>query len=137
MNEAHTLRSILAECLRESTDSYTIQALLREFPTMQALMNATEPDMLQIKGIGKAKARQLSAILNFVRFVQTNPVDDRVIIRSPQDIYALVRRELEYLTFKQFLVIGLNTKNHVIVRHTVFVGTLNASIVHPRETFRC
>ncbi len=136
MNEAHTLQRILAECLRESTDSYTIQALLREFPTMQALMNATEPDMLQIKGIGRAKARQLSAILNFVRFVQMNPVDNRIIIRSAQDIYALVRRELEYLTFEQFLVIGLNTKNHVIVRHTVSVGTLNASIVHPRETFK-
>lgn len=136
MNDRISLEAILAECLRESANSYTVQAVLREFPTMQALMNATETDMLQITGIGKAKVRRLSAMLNFARYAQANPIYDRVIIRSAQDIYALVRGELEYLTVEQFLVIGLSTKNHVIARHTVSVGTLNASLVHPRETFK-
>lgn len=136
MNDRISLEAILAECLRESANSYTVQAVLREFPTMQALMNATETDMMQITGIGKATARRLSAMLDFARYAQTNPICDRVIIRNAQDIYALVRGELEYLTVEQFIVIGLNTKNHVIVRHTASVGTLNASLVHPRETFK-
>ena len=135
MKETHALQRILAECLREAADSYTIQTLLREFPTMQSLMNATEPDMMEIRGIGKAKAKRLSAILNFVRYAQEKPHGGRIIIRSAQDIYDLVRSELEYLTVEQFMVIGLNTKNHVMVQHTISVGTLNASLVHPRETF--
>lgn len=135
MKEAEVLQQLLAECLRESADSCTVQTLLREFPTIQTLMNATEPDMMQIKGIGQAKARRLSAILKFVQFAQ-KPSGKKVIIRGSQDIYTLIRHDLEYLTVEQFQVIGLNTRNHVIVRHTVSVGTLNASIVHPRETFK-
>ena len=136
MKEGHDLQRILAECLRESANSYTIQTLLREFPTMQALMNATEPDLIDIEGIAKGKAKRLSAILDFVRYTQDKPLGSRVIIRSAQDIYNLVRHDLEYITVEQFLVIGLNTKNHVTVQHMVSMGTLNASLVHPREAFK-
>lgn len=66
----HDLQRVLAECLREPANSYTIQTLLREFSTMQALMNATEPDLMEIRGIGKCKAKRLSAILDFVRYTQ-------------------------------------------------------------------
>ncbi|MEG6586475.1 RadC family protein [Dendrosporobacter sp. 1207_IL3150] len=127
---------ILAECLRETSEGYTIQALLKEFSSIQDLMNASEEDMKGIKGIGAVKAKQLSAILRFVRYVQSNPSNNRIVIRSPQDVYSFVRGELEYLTVEHFMVIGLNTKNHIVFEQTISVGSLNASIVHPRETFK-
>jgi DNA repair protein RadC len=136
MSDTDSLDNLLADCLRESTNGYVIHALLQEFPTVQELMNASEEDMMVVKGIGTAKAKQLSAILRFVRYIQSNPSGNRVIIRTPNDIYNLVRGKLKYLTVEQFVVVGLSTKNHVIVQHTVSVGSLNASIVHPRETFK-
>jgi len=129
------LKTLLADCLREKAAGYTIHALLQEFPTIQGLMNATVEELIQVKGIGEIKAKQISALLRFVRYVQSNPDGNRTIINSPQNVYDLVRGELEYLLIEQFVVIGLSTKNHVIVKHTVSTGCLNASIVHPRETF--
>lgn len=131
-----SLKTILAQCLREDVNSYPVNELLKEFPTMQELMNATEEEMKLIKGIGVVKAKQLSAILRFIRYAHGNPDCERPMISSPKDVYNIVRGELEYLTVEQFMVLGLSTKNHVNFRHTVSVGSLNASIVHPRETFR-
>lgn len=135
MQDIESLKTLLADCLREKAAGYTIHALLQEFPTIQGLMNATVEELMQVKGIGEIRAKQISAVLRFVRYVQSNPDGNRTIINSPQNVYDLVRGELEYLLIEQFVVIGLSTKNHVIVTHTVSTGCLNASIVHPRETF--
>lgn len=131
----NSLKAILSACLREQENSYTINAILQEFPTLQELMNVTEEELIAIKGIGVVKAKQLLAILSFVRYMQSNSNGDRPNVGSPCDVYELVRGELEYLFVERFAVLGLSTKNHVIVQHTVSVGSLNASIVHPRETF--
>lgn len=56
-------------------------------------------------------------------------------IRSPQDVYQL---SLDLVSEKQehFVVFFLNSKNQVTRRKTIFVGSLNATVVHPREVFR-
>ncbi|WP_094607200.1 hypothetical protein SPSIL_057920 [Sporomusa silvacetica DSM 10669] len=72
MSGTDSLKTILADCLRETSNGYTVDALLKEFPTMQELMNATEEEMMLVKGIGTVKAKQLSAILRFVHCVQCN-----------------------------------------------------------------
>jgi len=47
-----------------------------------------------------------------------------------------MRGELEYLQVEHFCVLGLNTKNGVLFSEIISTGSLNASIVHPRETFK-
>ncbi|HWR08533.1 RadC family protein [Sporomusa sp.] len=136
MDNKNSLKILLAQCLHETANGYMVTELLKEFPTIQELMNATTEEMMLIKGIGKGKAQQLSAILRFVRYAQGNPDGKRVIMNSSQAVYALLRGELEYLPVEKFIVLGLSTKNHLIIQHTVSTGSLNASIVHPRETFR-
>lgn len=137
MHTNNSLQTLLAQCLREDVNGYTVTELLKEFPTMHELMNATEDEMKLIKGIGAAKAKQLCSILAFVRYAQANPEGmNRLVISSPQDAYNLMRSEMEYLQVEQFRILGLNTKNHVMFQHIVSTGTLNASLVHARETFR-
>ena len=137
MHTNNSLQTLLAQCLREDVNGYKVAALLAEFPTIHELMNASEDDMRLIKGIGAAKAKQIASIIAFVRYAQANPDGiNRMVISSPQDAYHLVRGELEYLQVEQFRILGLNTKNHVMFQHIVSTGTLNASLVHPRETFR-
>ena len=43
---------------------------------------------------------------------------------------------MEYLQTEHFCVVGLSTKNHVLFQETISQGTLNASLVHPREVFK-
>ena len=129
------LREILAGCLKEAPDSYIIQALADEYPSIHQLVNADADDLMAIKGMRRQKARQVAAIMELIRTAYSDSDAAPVIIRSPADVYALVSH-MSFLDVEHVRIIGLNTKNHVILNRLVSTGTANASIVHPRETFR-
>ena len=130
------MRTLLAGCLRESANGYVVDALIENYPNVSELMNASEKEISSIKGIGLVKAKQLSAILEFARKVYTPDKNKRIIVRSPKDVFDLVRADMEFLQVEHFDVIGLSTKNHVIFKENISIGSLNASIVHPREAFK-
>ena len=134
--DMENMRKILAGCLHESVDGYVVDALIETYPNITELMNATEAEIRMIKGIGIVKAKQLKAILEFVRSVHAPDMNKRVIIRSAKDVYDLVRGDMEFLQVEHFDVIGLSTKNQVVFKQTISIGSLNASLVHPRETFK-
>lgn len=131
---SENLETILSQCLREHPNSYAAHALLKEFPTVREIMNSNEAELRIIKGIGPIKAKQLSAIVKFAKYAYGSP-EDKVTIKSPEDAYDFVRGKLEHLEIEQFHVIGLNTKNTVVFEEIVSQGSLNSSIVTPRETF--
>ena len=130
------MRTLLAGCLRESANGYVVDALIENYPNVSELMNASEKEISSIKGIGLVKAKQLSAILEFARKVYTPDKNKRIIVRSPKDVFDLVRADMEFLQVEHFDVIGLSTKNHVLFKENISIGSLNASIVHPREAFK-
>lgn len=130
------MRELLSKCLREDANGYVVQSLVTEFPTIQDLMNASEEEIRLLRGVGVVKAKQLHAILQFVRSVNSPVIDKRITIRSPRDVYDFMKGELEYLQVERFCILGLNTKNTVLFSETISTGSLNASIVHPRETFK-
>ena len=129
------MRNLLAGCLRESANGYVVDALIENYPNISELMNADEKEITSIKGIGVAKARQLSAILEFARKVYMPDKNKRIFIKRPKDVYDFVRADMEFLQVEHFDVIGLSTKNHVLFKENISIGSLNASIVHPREAF--
>ena len=57
-------------------------------------------------------------------------------IRGPEDVVAVVGRKLRRAQREHFLVLLLNARHEVIGRETISIGSLNASIVHPREVFK-
>lgn len=63
---------------------------------------------------------------------------DGAIVRSPQDGRDIINKvlDMENLPSEHFVMMSLSTKNQVIGVHTIFQGSLNASIVHPREVFQ-
>lgn len=66
---------------------------------------------------------------------ETKPVK-KYVIKNPRDVYELVKKGLRNADREIFLGISLNTRNKVLGINTVSVGSLNASIVHPREVFK-
>ncbi len=66
---------------------------------------------------------------------ETKPIKE-YRIKTPDDVYRLVKDELTTLDREVFLVISLNTRNKVLGVNTVSVGSLNANLVHPREVFK-
>lgn len=128
------LRQLVSESLRESNNSYTIQELFQRFPTATELMDVSEQQLVSIKGIGKGKARQIIAMLKLAK-VLTLPAQDQICIRSPKDVYNLLEPELRFEQKEHFICLFLNTKNRLIFKEVISIGSLNAAIVHPREVF--
>ena len=57
------------------------------------------------------------------------------VIKCANDVYRYLK-EFKNEDREYFIVLGLNTKNKVLYREIVHIGTLNGSIIHPRETFK-
>lgn len=137
MNQVYNItsfRTLLADTLREKSDGYLVNELFNRFSSIQELLDVTEEELLAIKGIGPVKAQQIIAALKLARMMPV-PSTDSYTIRSPRDVFEYVK-DMQFLTQEHFVVIGLNTKNQVVFKETVFIGTLNYSIVHPREIFK-
>lgn len=83
-------------------------------------------------GIGPARAAQVAACFELGR--RLSPPDGDALIRGPEDIYAATR-DLRGARKEHFVTFYLNARNQVIARETVSIGSLNASIVHPREVY--
>jgi len=132
-----SIRTLFADALSEKAGSYIISEIFTRFPTVIDLMNVTEQELVAIKGIGKVRARQIISTLQLAQKLNTPICDQPYIIRSPRDAADLLIPQLRYLQQEHFVVIFLNTKNHVIGQpETISIGTLNSAIVHPREVFR-
>lgn len=130
------LKKLLSQSIRENCNGYTINELLHQFPTPTALMEATEQELTSIKGIGSSKARQIKALLELAKSLTILSLPEQISIRSPQDVFTILEPELRYETKEHFICLFLNTKNRLIFKEVISIGTLNATLVHPREVFR-
>lgn len=98
--------------------------------------SATMESLEQVKGIGEAKALTILAAVELGRRIDSLAPLDRKVIRTPDDVVALLMPRFRYEARENFLAVLLSTKNHVLKTPVISVGSLNASIVHPRELFR-
>ncbi|WP_212943586.1 RadC family protein [Heyndrickxia oleronia] len=133
-------QELLAILLRTGTkDESVIQManrVLQAFDGLRLLKEASLEEIMKIKGIGFAKAVQILATIEIGRRIGNLTYNDRYIIRSPEDAANYVMNDLRFLSQEHFVCIYLSTKNQVIHQQTIFIGSLNASIVHPREVFK-
>ncbi|GIN55927.1 UPF0758 protein YsxA [Lederbergia ruris] len=138
--ESLSTQEIVAILLRTGTKSESVlqlaNRLLTKFDGLMWLKEAAFEELTSIKGIGQAKAVQLVAAIELGRRISNLTYDDRYVIRSPEDGANYVMNDMRFLTQEHFVALYLNTKNQVIHRQTIFIGSLNASIVHPREVFK-
>ncbi|MFJ7974747.1 DNA repair protein RadC [Peribacillus sp. NPDC096379] len=133
-------QELLAILLRTGTKDESVlqlaNRLINTFEGLRMLKDASIDEITAIKGIGEAKAIQiLTAVELGKRITQLN-YQDRYVIRSPEDGANYCMEEMRFLSQEHFITLYLNTKNQVLHKQTIFIGSLNASIVHPREVFK-
>jgi len=90
-------------------------------------------ELMEGKGIGKAKGCRLLAALELGRRIWKKCEED-IFIRSPEDAYNC-SRDLSRMKKEYFRVFYLNGKSKVIKDEIISIGSLSASLVHPREVF--
>jgi len=110
--------------------------ILMHFEGIHLLVDATIEELTAIKGIGPAKGVSILAAIELGKRISQYRPNERYVIRSPEDGADFIMEEMRNLNQEHFVVLFLNTKNQILHRQTIFIGSLNASIVHPREIFR-
>ncbi|MGC4375813.1 DNA repair protein RadC [Fictibacillus sp. Mic-4] len=138
--EALSNQELLAILLRTGTKKESVlhlaNRIVQHFEGLRMLKNATIGELKEINGIGDVKAVELIAAIELGRRISRLQFDERYAIRSPEDGANYLMDELRFLEQEHFVCLYLNTKNQVIHKKTIFIGSLNSSIVHPREVFK-
>lgn len=133
-------QELLAIILRSGTRNESVLQLsgrlVSHFEGLDLLRDASVEELKKVRGIGSAKAVQLLASFEIGRRMAQLRHDTRYTIRSPEDGANFVMEEMRILKQEHFVALFLNTKNQVLHKTTIFIGSLNASIVHPREVFK-
>jgi len=133
-------QELIAILLGSGTRKESVQELASRvyshFEGVELLREATLEELTSIKGIGMVKAVTILAAIELGNRVNRFIVPERYVIRSPKDGADFVMEDLRLEKQEHFVVLFLSTKNQIIHRQTIFIGSLNASIVHPREVFR-
>ena len=110
--------------------------LLAGSGSLRGLARKSMLDLSAIRGIGPAKSAELVAALELGRRAQAAPDEARPLVRTPADAARRIIPRLRDLDREVFLVLILDSTNSVQQEVEVSRGTLNASLVHPREVFR-
>ena len=101
---------------------------------IRSLHEMSIDELCNIDGVGPSKATIKKAALELGNRV-SNYIPEKYKIKNPWDIYIYYMEEMRYMKKEVFKIVLLNTKNEIISDVDVSVGSLNSSIVHPREVF--
>jgi DNA repair protein RadC len=114
------------------------QELIARFGSVAGVSEATIEELSSIKGIGSAKAAQLKAAMELGKRQErkVEPEYADYDIRNPEAVAKLARTLIKDKAKEHFLLVTLSTRNKVTGIHKISVGTLNTSLVHPREVFK-
>ncbi len=110
--------------------------LLVQFHGPLGLYRNRWEDLADVHGMGRAKAVTIKAALELGRRLLLADADERMQVRSPQDVASLLQLKMGLLEQEHLYVVLLNTKNHVQGTREVYRGSVNTSQIRTAEVFR-
>ncbi len=135
LSNAELLALILRTGHQEESAIRLAERVIYQAGGLRFLPDFTLEELQRIKGIGLAKAVQVKAVLELGKRLAVSARPQRISVSSPQDVASVLMEEMRYYQKEHFRIVLLNTKNQIISVEEISVGSLNSSIVHPREIF--
>lgn len=130
---------LLAVLLRSGTKGQNVLFLsaqiLMQSGGLDKLLNSNQNDLISIKGIGRVKAAQMLALGEVCRRYMGYKTTKALKVTSPTNVVDIFMEEMRVLNKEYLKVIVLDTKKNIITIKDISIGSLNSSIVHPREVF--
>jgi DNA repair protein RadC len=131
---------LLAIILRTGAASESVLALssrlLSGYGGLPGLARASFAELCGEHGLGEAKAAQLKAALELGKRLASTHPEERAVVRTPQDVFNLLKAEMGFLEQEHLRVVLLNTKNQVLGMPEVYRGSVSAAMVRSSELLR-
>lgn len=136
LSDQELVAIILRTGSREKNVLHLAGYLLSYFETLYDFKQATIEELCAIKGIGTVKAVELKAMIELGNRISIAKQAKHGKVISSQSIGEMMISEMGDIQQERLVAVYLNTKHEIIRKETIFIGSLNQSIAHPREIFR-
>ena len=110
--------------------------LVSKFGRLNQLASASVGDLCSVKGIGKDKAVTLKAAFTLAQRMARELHGESPLMDEPEKVAGLLREEMRDYEVEHFEILLLNTRRRLIRKELVSKGTLDATVVHPRDVFK-
>lgn len=136
LSDRELIALLLATGSRNTTALELAESILTRYKGLRGLVNITIEELSSFPGIGKAKGAKILSAIELGKRISIKESKLHPVIKSPEDVSNLMMEEMCYLDREHFKVLLLNTKGQVMSCETISIGSLNSSLVHPREVFK-
>ena len=136
LNNAELVAILLRSGVAGENAISVAMRVLAEFDGLAGLARAGYSELCEQRGLNHAKASEIMAALELGRRIASLAPEERARISCPQDAASLLIAEMEQLVQETLVVLLLNTRNQVVARRTIYIGTVNSSAVRPAEVLR-
>lgn len=123
-----TLGTPRKDCKQSAKD-----AMVR-FKNLASVLDASAEDLQQIKGIGPSNIFGIKLFHAISERYSKENIDSKILLDSPKKIFEFLKEKIGKESKEHFVILYFDTKNNLIFDE-ISIGTLNASLVHPREVF--
>lgn len=133
-------RDLLAIILRSGVKGKSVLELADQLLSMEQnlsmITRLTYEELIQIRGIKKAKAIVLLACFELSKRISSDQVISAMCINKPSSLSEWLNKKIGFKDQEHFMVIFLGTKNQILKDKTIFIGSLDRTIIHPREIYK-
>lgn len=112
------------------------KAAVQKFRGLQGVLEASPEELQQIKGLGPHNIFGLKLFQAFSERHAKEKLPKKVNLDSPKTVVVYLQEKIGKEKKEHFLILALDSRNNLIKDYEISVGTLNTSIVHPREVFK-
>ncbi|MBS4022944.1 MAG: DNA repair protein RadC [Dethiobacter sp.] len=136
LSDAELLAIFIRTGTKNETAVQLAERVLVELGGLERLPRLTSEEFCAIKGLGPVKAVTLLAAVEMAKRLAGRIRSGQSSVTSPGDAAALVMEKLRHKLREHFLIVLLDTKHKLMGLEEISIGSLNASLIHPREVFR-
>lgn len=138
LSDADLIAILIRTGIKSKSVVSLAQEILKEAGNLKSIIRMSQEEMqAKFKGIGKTKAITLMAAFEIAKRISKSDLrEEQIKIDSPQDVFNIFNNELSHLDVEKFYILILNASNIVKKKVEITSGTLNTSLISPREVFK-
>lgn len=136
LTDVELLAIIIRSGGKDASATGLSRELILKFGNLKKVLSADIEQLKNFKNIDIAKATSIKAVEEISKRYLTPFKEDAIKIKSPKDVYDLIRKEVINKEEEYLFLICLDSRNRLISKEVISKGTINETLIHPREIFK-